>query len=108
MGYITPCSPLKVNRRFGETSPRSSLPPAFTQVSSSVYSTLKVQAICSSEMSANFKLAIRRCIPEDSTPHNCRCENLISNKIPEEGGWPLLPKRIVDRNIELHISTGTR
>jgi hypothetical protein len=45
---ITPCGTLKINRRFGETPP--CLPPAFAMVSSSAYSsTLRKQAICSSE-----------------------------------------------------------
>jgi hypothetical protein len=44
---ITPCSPLKVNRRFGGTC--RLLPPAFTLVSCSAYcATLKMEATCSS------------------------------------------------------------
>jgi hypothetical protein len=43
---ITLCSPLKVNRR---------LPPDFTQISFLVYfSTLKMEATCSSETSVDF------------------------------------------------------
>jgi hypothetical protein len=41
---VTLCSPLKFNRRFG-------LPPAFMLVSCSAYSTLKMEAKCSSETS---------------------------------------------------------
>jgi hypothetical protein len=49
---ITPCTPLKVNRRFGGTY---RLPPAFTLVSCSAYSTLKMEAICSSETSVDLQ-----------------------------------------------------
>jgi hypothetical protein len=82
---ITPCSPLKVNRRFGVTSPSSSvesqptfrrnmtppselcLPPDFTLVSCSAYfSTLKMEAMCSSETSFGFRRTTRRYIPEDT------------------------------------------
>jgi hypothetical protein len=55
---ITPCSPLKVDRV---------LSPAFTLVSCSAYSTLKMEAICSSETSVDFQRTKRRYIPEDST-----------------------------------------
>jgi hypothetical protein len=66
---ITPCSPLKANRRFGGTyrlhpqgrkvsrarNQQLCLPPAFTLVSCSVYSpTLKMEAICSSETSVRI------------------------------------------------------
>jgi hypothetical protein len=62
---ITPCSPLKVNRRFGGTSPPSS-------------GSNKPSKICSSETSVDFRRNTRRCIPDDSTLHNHRCENLKS------------------------------
>jgi hypothetical protein len=97
---ITPYSSFKVNRRFGgpyrlhlqgrrisraryqsESRWQASLclPPAFTLVSCSAYSpTLKMEAICSSEMSVNFQRTTRRYIPEDSTLHNHCCENLKS------------------------------
>jgi hypothetical protein len=69
----TPRSPLKVNRRFGETcrlrpqDRRSSrataelcLPPDFTLTSrSACSSTLRMEATCSSETSVDFQLAIR-------------------------------------------------
>jgi hypothetical protein len=59
---IMPCSPLKVNRE---------LPPAFTLVSCLAYSsTLKVEAICSSETSVRFQRTTRRYIPGDSTLRN--------------------------------------
>jgi hypothetical protein len=45
------------------------LPPAFTLVSCSAYSsTLKMETIYSSEMSVEFQRTTRRYIPEDSTP----------------------------------------
>jgi hypothetical protein len=50
---ITPCSPLKFNRRFAETY-LLGLWPAFTLVSCSAYSTLKMESICSSEISVDF------------------------------------------------------
>jgi hypothetical protein len=37
-----------------------------------------MEAICSSEISVDFKRITRRYIPEDRTPHNHRCENLKS------------------------------
>jgi hypothetical protein len=77
---ITPCSPLKVNRRFGGTClhlqglrisqarKQICLLPAFTLVSGSAYtSTLKMEAICTSETSIEFKRNSRRYIPKDGT-----------------------------------------
>jgi hypothetical protein len=86
---ITPCSPLKINRRFRKNiSPPSSgsknksskisaskLAPAFTLVSCSA-STLKTEAICSSETSVNFQRTTWHYIP--STLHNRRYEKLRS------------------------------
>jgi hypothetical protein len=40
------------------------------------FSTLKMEVICSSETSVDFQRTTRRYIPEDSTLHNYRCENL--------------------------------
>jgi hypothetical protein len=55
------------------------LPSAFTLVSCSAYfSTLKMEALCSPETSVDFQRTTRRYIPEDSTLHNHRCENLTS------------------------------
>jgi hypothetical protein len=69
---ITPCNSLKVNRRFGGTycfylhaeEPASSagFPPAFTLVSCSAYSTLKMEATRSSETSVNFQCTTWRYI----------------------------------------------
>jgi hypothetical protein len=55
---ITPCSPL----------------------STDVSSTLKMEAICSSETSVDTQRTTRRYIPEEDTLHNHRCENLKSYK----------------------------
>jgi hypothetical protein len=41
-------------------------------------STLKIEAICSSETSADFQQTIWPYIPEDLTLHNFQCENLRS------------------------------
>jgi hypothetical protein len=55
------------------------VPPAFTLVSCSAYSsTLKMEAIFSSETSAETRRTTRRHIPEDDSLHNHRCENLKS------------------------------
>jgi hypothetical protein len=54
------------------------LPPPFTLVSWSVYFlTLKMEAICPTETSADTQ---RSYIPEDGTLHNHRSENLKSYK----------------------------
>jgi hypothetical protein len=42
-------------------------------------STLKMEALCSSETSVATQQTTRRHIPEDYTLHNHRCENLKSN-----------------------------
>jgi hypothetical protein len=70
-GDIRSCSPLKVTRRFGGTRRRYGarnqlcsfvlhLPPAFTLVSCSTYSSaLTVEATCSSETSGDFQQSTR-------------------------------------------------
>jgi hypothetical protein len=94
---IMPCSLLKVNRRFGRTyrlhlqgrrirqaREELCLPYAFTVLSCSAYSsTLKMEAICSSETSVGFQRTTWRYIPEDSTLHIHRCENLKSYRHKE-------------------------
>jgi hypothetical protein len=99
---ITPCSPLKINHCSGRTYHRHlqgrrisrainqhenrclCSPPAFMLVSCSAYSlTLKMEVICSSKTLVEFQQNIPHYIPEDSTLHNHRCENLksfINNK----------------------------
>jgi hypothetical protein len=55
------------------------LPPALTLVSCSAYSsTLKVEAMYSSEAAIDFQRTTWRYIPEDSTLHNHRFDNLKS------------------------------
>jgi hypothetical protein len=61
-----------------EASQLLGLSPAFTLVSCSAYSTLKMEAICSFETSADFQWTTQCYVPEDSTLHNHRCENLRS------------------------------
>jgi hypothetical protein len=72
--YVTPCSPLKVNGLFWGTyrlhlqGRTLFLPPAFTPVSCSSYSsTLKMEVICSSKTSVDFQRITRRYIPGDRT-----------------------------------------
>jgi hypothetical protein len=71
---ITPCSPLKVNRRFGETyrlhlqGRRISEKAGGKQTSYAVYfSTLKMEAICYSVTSLDFQRTTRRYVSEDGT-----------------------------------------
>jgi hypothetical protein len=56
-----------------------SLSPAFTLVYCLVYSsTLKMEATCSSETSADFQRSTRRYIPEDGTLRLISCIQYIS------------------------------
>jgi hypothetical protein len=76
---ITPCIPLKVNRRFGRTC-RIYLQgrrkkPEWKQVTSR---TLKMEVKCSCETLVEFQQTTRRYIPDDKTLHNHRCEKLKS------------------------------
>jgi hypothetical protein len=83
---IAPCSPLKVNWRFGgpyrlnyqvweisqknHCEVRSKLAACFMFVCYLAYSSaLKMEATCSSEMSVDFQRATRRYIPEDWNLH---------------------------------------
>jgi hypothetical protein len=90
---ITPCSPSNVNRLSGGAyrlhfqgwrisrarNQRESKWQAEFFASCSAYSsTLKMEAICSTETSIDIRRTTRRYIPEDSTLHNHRCENLKS------------------------------
>jgi hypothetical protein len=58
-----------------------SLPTVFMLVSSLAYSTLKMEAICSSKTSVHFQRTTWHYIPEGSTLPNHRCENLKSYKL---------------------------
>jgi hypothetical protein len=91
------CSPLKIDRRFGGTyrlflqgrriSQRGNqnvvnvalLATCFTLLSCLSYSsTLKMEALCSSETSIEFQRTTWRYIREERTLYNHRCENLNS------------------------------
>jgi hypothetical protein len=50
--------------------------PVSYQGKNFLFSTLKMEAICSSETSVDYQPTLRRYIPEDSTLHYHRCENL--------------------------------
>jgi hypothetical protein len=95
---ITPCSPLSVNRSFGETyrlhlqgrRNKFRKKPASVKQNNACHqlacwflaelisSTLKIEAFCSSETSVVAQRTTRRYIPEDDTLHKHRCENLKS------------------------------
>jgi hypothetical protein len=49
------------------------VPSAFTLVSCLTYSTLKIEAICSSETLVDFQQTAQRYNPEDSTLHTLPC-----------------------------------
>jgi hypothetical protein len=88
---ITPRSPLIVNRRFGGTyclhlqgrKNKPSKKPACHLLShwflaQLIFSTLKMEAICSSETSVDTQWTTRRYIPEDGTLlHNLFSKNKI-------------------------------
>jgi hypothetical protein len=92
----TPCSPMKVNRRFGKISPppwtrikqaagRVLLATWFMLVSLLAYSSsLKMEATCSSEILFDFQRITRCSIPEDRTLHNHCCEDLKSYIVHNE------------------------
>jgi hypothetical protein len=87
---ITPCSPLKVNRRFGGTcrlhlQGRALLATCFALVSCFYYSSTLKMNTRSSETSVDFQRTTRRYIPEDRTHHNHHRENLKSYSIFIEG-----------------------
>jgi hypothetical protein len=73
---ITPCSPLSINRRFGGAPPCHLLACRF--LAEIIPSTLKMEAICSSETSVDTKRTTWRYIPEVDTLHNHRSKNLKS------------------------------
>jgi hypothetical protein len=84
---ITPCSPLKVSRRFGKTCrlyiQGRKISHARNQRESRWQAELvsclaNIEATCSSESSVDSHRTTRRYIPEDRTLHNHRYENLNS------------------------------
>jgi hypothetical protein len=75
--HITPCNPLKVNRRLGGTcclhlqGGRISQARNWNEASSRCYSsTLKLEAICSSETPVDIQRTTLHYIPEDINLHN--------------------------------------
>jgi hypothetical protein len=85
----TPCSQLSVNRPFegtyrlhlqGRKNKFSKKPACHLLLrwflAELIFSTLKVEVICSSEMSVDTQQTARRYIPEDGTLYNHGCENL--------------------------------
>jgi hypothetical protein len=86
---VTSCSPV-VHRRFGTyclhfqdrryamqvTNEPSQLADCFLRVAFSLSSTLKTEAVHSSDASANFRRITRYRIPKDSSPHSLRCGHL--------------------------------
>jgi hypothetical protein len=92
---VTPCSLLSCNRCLGRTYrlhlqgrrnnfsknqqvSRWQILLATCLLAEIISSTLKMEAICSSETSAATQQTTRRHIPEYDTLHNHRCENPIS------------------------------
>jgi hypothetical protein len=88
---ITPCRPLSVNRHFwgtyrihlqGRINNFSKKPAchllACWFLAEIISSTLKMEAICSSETSVDTQRTTKRYIPEVDTLNNHRCENLKS------------------------------
>jgi hypothetical protein len=61
---------------FWDMTPCSLLQLANCLLAKIISSTLKMEAICSSEASVGAQQTTRRHIPEDNTLHNHRCENL--------------------------------
>jgi hypothetical protein len=64
---ITPCSPLSLNRRFGGTYRILLATFLLAGFAEPIYSTLKIEAMCSSETSVGTQRTTRRHIPEDNT-----------------------------------------
>jgi hypothetical protein len=80
--YVPPKRRLNLNGLHGVISQKMilfCLPPACLVVFAKlISSTLKMEAICSSEASIETQRTTRHHIPEDGTFHNHRCENLNS------------------------------
>jgi hypothetical protein len=78
---ITPCNPLRVNRRFGGIYRLYLQGRKVSRARAQRESRWKpdpMEAICSSETSVNFQRTTRRYNPKDGTFNNHRCENLES------------------------------
>jgi hypothetical protein len=70
------------------------------------FSTLKMEAICSSEMSGDTQRTTWRYIPEDYTLHNHRCENLESYILSRGCGDYI--RRVLDWQLDLLDHTVTQ
>jgi hypothetical protein len=75
----TPCSLLSVNRRFGGSYCHLLARWFLDEL---IFSTLKMEAICSSKMPVDTQWTTQHYIPEVDTLYNHRCENLKSYKAP--------------------------
>jgi hypothetical protein len=78
---ITPCSLFSVNQSFGGTYLLHLQCHLLSRwfLAQLIFSTLKMEAICSSETSVDTPQNTRRYIPEDGSLHNHRCEDLKSD-----------------------------
>jgi hypothetical protein len=78
---ITLCSPLKINRRFGETCVQAKEETSIKQVASralipvGLFFDTEMKMTCSFETSVEFQWTKRRYIPDDGTLLDHRCEN---------------------------------
>jgi hypothetical protein len=75
---ITPCSPLKITRRFGGNMSPPSSAYYLLHANFLFLSTLKMRGTCSSETSRGLEWTTRRYIPQDRTVRSHRCEELKS------------------------------
>jgi hypothetical protein len=92
---ITPCSPLKMNRRYGGTyrlhlqnrrTSKAVFATCFMLVSFLAYSSiLRMVATCTSEMSDDCQCTTLHYTLEDRTRHNDGCENLRSYGVTKCG-----------------------
>jgi hypothetical protein len=83
----------------------SALPPAFTLVSCSAYSNLKMEAICFSETSVDIQWTARRYIPLDSALHTRKMYRYLKWGGADSHGYPsILTENLVDRNISPKMS----
>jgi hypothetical protein len=81
---ITPCSPLKVNRRFGWTYRLHYQSRRISQIRNqreeNSKQSLKIEEICSSETSVDLQRTKRRYIPEDRTLNSETYSNVCTKR----------------------------